>query len=166
MLKLNRDELIMIGYELGFIDIINLCKSSQKINKQLCENRNFWINKLKKDYDIDYKSYDQIVNPYLSRDKNFNFWWFIQFEITPRELYKSSSKDLDEILIRGLVCVNIKYVDVETLKNDLRNDMKILGKYYGTTLSTDFQDDVGFVENYFYNFHDYDELFDQYVVTI
>lgn len=48
--KLNRDELFLIAMDLNISSLINLCKSSKKINEKICNNNGFWRNKLYKDY--------------------------------------------------------------------------------------------------------------------
>ena len=47
---MNRDVLFSIALELDLPDIVNLCRTSMKVNEYVCRNRNFWINKIKKDY--------------------------------------------------------------------------------------------------------------------
>ena len=54
MEKLPKDILIKTALEFNMPDIISFCKASSYFNSIVCENNIFWINKLKKDFDVDY----------------------------------------------------------------------------------------------------------------
>ena len=48
--KLPKDLIIymVLEFNMDMNDIVSLCSSSKKLNKTLCENKSFWISKLKK----------------------------------------------------------------------------------------------------------------------
>lgn len=49
-----KDLIILTSLELDMQTILNLCLSSRNFNNNICGNNNFWINKLKHDYDINF----------------------------------------------------------------------------------------------------------------
>jgi len=55
MEKLPKDILIEIALDLDLQSIFGYCLSSKYINEKVCENKNFWINKLYKDFNIDHR---------------------------------------------------------------------------------------------------------------
>jgi len=55
MEKLPKDILIEIALDLDLQSILGYCLSSKYINEKVCENKNFWVNKLYKDFNIDHR---------------------------------------------------------------------------------------------------------------
>lgn len=47
---MNRDVLFSIALEMDLPNIISMCRTSSKINDYICNSRNFWIRKIKKEY--------------------------------------------------------------------------------------------------------------------
>ena len=52
--NLPKDVLSYLALKLDVNDVLSLCKTSKKYNRSLCLNNTFWVNKLKKDYNIDF----------------------------------------------------------------------------------------------------------------
>lgn len=49
-MELSRDALIYMALMLDLPEILSLCESSSKINKIVCQNQEFWYNKIKREY--------------------------------------------------------------------------------------------------------------------
>lgn len=67
--SLPKDVLLMMLLDLDLSDIVSLCQTSSRIDKDVCKNSNFWGNKIRKDFpDAKYTSLNtrQI---YLKLDK-------------------------------------------------------------------------------------------------
>lgn len=47
---LTKDTLILLAMELNYAEIIKFCSTSKKVNKYVCENNDFWRNRLYKEY--------------------------------------------------------------------------------------------------------------------
>jgi hypothetical protein len=56
MNNLNSDIVVLMTNNLDLIDIVSLSQISKKLNKDIIQNNNFWMYRLKKDYNIDYTS--------------------------------------------------------------------------------------------------------------
>jgi len=54
--KLSKDVIVKIALTLDLPEILSLCMVSKKFNLHVCENRYFWISRLKQDFDIRYLS--------------------------------------------------------------------------------------------------------------
>lgn len=50
MEKLNKDELMLLALQLDNASLNKLCLTSKRMNKLLCDNKDFWRNKLYKEY--------------------------------------------------------------------------------------------------------------------
>jgi len=57
MENLPKDILVTIALEYNLQDIISFCQSSKKINFKVCENNHFWVNKINKDFGINFFEY-------------------------------------------------------------------------------------------------------------
>ena len=65
--KLSRDEMFSIALMLDLPDILSFCRISKKFNNNVCNNKFFWIRRLKQDYEIIYLE----INP----DKSVGPFW-------------------------------------------------------------------------------------------
>ena len=67
MNQLNKDEIFVIALMLDFTDILSLCRANKRINQFVCQNKHFWIRKLKQDYNVIYLcvSPNKLGNPKL-----------------------------------------------------------------------------------------------------
>ena len=59
---LPKDVLVQMALELDLPEILSLCNTSVKMNVSVCRNRDFWINKLRYDYDIGFQK-EKVNNP-------------------------------------------------------------------------------------------------------
>lgn len=59
--KLSKDTLILLALELNISDVLSLCRTKKMINEKVCENRNFWRQKL--EIDFPGRKYDESINP-------------------------------------------------------------------------------------------------------
>ena len=50
-----KDVLVLLALELDYPDILNYCKSDERVNEKICRNREFWRSKLIRDFpNVDY----------------------------------------------------------------------------------------------------------------
>jgi len=116
--KLPKDILFKTALELDLSDILSLCETDEKINDKLCidDNPYFWIEKLQKDFYVDYNNLQTILDPkklYFKLSKNFDY-------------------KMNELFTTGypykLINFLIKYGYIKEFKNEIS---KLLGPYYG-----------------------------------
>lgn len=43
-----------LAMDMDITDVLNFCKSSKKFNQYICRNKQYWINRLKRDYNVTY----------------------------------------------------------------------------------------------------------------
>lgn len=98
MERLNKNLLIEIALKLDLPEVIKFCRTSKAHNKAVCENRDFWNRKLKKDYgfvsNIPRLEYEETF--YLENNQKL----FDKFGITsdtPVKAYNELQKKYDEI---------------------------------------------------------------------
>lgn len=53
MEQLPGDVVFSIALMMDLPEILSLCKTSKRFNRIICENRNFWLRRLQRDYNID-----------------------------------------------------------------------------------------------------------------
>jgi len=75
--KLPKDILFKMALDLDFPEILNLCKSDEKIYEKLCKDQNswFWVEKLKNDFYVNYNNIETSENPqsmYFNLNKDFD----------------------------------------------------------------------------------------------
>jgi len=73
MENLNKDMLIKLGLELKLPDLLKFCSSEKRINEKVCNNKDFWLNKLLLDFP-DYKI--------LKLDKSLREIYRLLYELT------------------------------------------------------------------------------------
>ena len=59
---LPRDIIVYMALTMDIPEILSLCETSQKFNNIVCENKNFWISKLYKDYQIEYTDIKSVLS--------------------------------------------------------------------------------------------------------
>lgn len=73
---LSKDTLILLAMELNYSDIIKFCSTSKKINKYVCQNNDFWRNRLYKEYpfarNLDTKNSKKLFQEIESEINNIN----------------------------------------------------------------------------------------------
>ena len=91
--KASKDVLTLLALELNYIDIISLCSTSKRTNRYVCQNKNFWKNKLRKDFgfvflsknpQILYKELDRLFN--IDKIENYDEGLYKSVRIGNREL--------------------------------------------------------------------------------
>lgn len=95
MEELPIDIINYLALDMNISDVINLCKTSKKFRDNICNNRIYWINKLKRDYDVTY-------------DQSFG---------DPKTLYTDVRKYFSKLGISTYAGYNRKY-DVNNVLND------------------------------------------------
>ena len=84
MENLPKDVLVLLAMEMGYADVLRFCTSSKRINRLVCENENFWRNKL-------YQTY-----PFSKR---------LQEKFTPitnyREFYRTVEQQIKQVTTTG-----------------------------------------------------------------
>lgn len=87
---MNKDVLFLLALEMDDPSILNFCRSSKKFNEIVCNNNNFWRQKIEKErpgllnlisnINVDYKD--------IYRDLKFNnYVCSIKFSLNPLEIY-------------------------------------------------------------------------------
>ena len=63
--QLSKDEIFTIAMLLDLPEILALCRTAKKFNRNVCQNKNFWISRLKQDFGYSYLdiSPDKTGNP-------------------------------------------------------------------------------------------------------
>ena len=102
MKKLSKDIICYIGLKLDLPDVLSLGMTCKKFNVSICENRYFWMTRLRSDYDINYltikpidpKKYYRFVINYdnLSSDNQLNKLYYAA---------KNRSLDIIKLLIKN-----------------------------------------------------------------
>ncbi len=64
--KLPRDMIVYIALNMDLPEILNLCQTNTRLNETICKNRNFWIQRLLQDYNLEYLK--AVVNNESPRD--------------------------------------------------------------------------------------------------
>jgi len=60
--KLSDDVLVYMALDMEMADIITLCSLSSRFNLGVCKNSNFWIGKIKKDYNLNFGEVKSIMD--------------------------------------------------------------------------------------------------------
>ena len=116
---LPKDILVLLALDLDVESVLNLCLSSKKINRKVCENRDFWRSRLKKDFPmINLKSGQDPKQIYLS---------WKRLERTEYELLKFAISDPTPLLRR-----------VISLKEEFRNLLLALNPTYLNIIYSDY----------------------------
>lgn len=68
MIRVTKDISALLALELNYPDIINLCTTHRKFNREICENESFWRNKLNNDFPQ--AEFTQILREDRMRNKN------------------------------------------------------------------------------------------------
>ena len=63
--KLSKDEIFNLALYLDLPEVLSLCRTAKKFNRYVCENKQFWIRRLKQDFKFSYLdiSPDKTGNP-------------------------------------------------------------------------------------------------------
>ena len=61
--KLPKDIIIYIALLLDKPDIMSYCNISEKFNNAVCQNKQFWVKKLKRDFNTDYYKTNKLTSP-------------------------------------------------------------------------------------------------------
>ena len=144
--KLPKDILLKTALDLDLPDILSLCKSDEKINEKLCESENnlFWIEKLQKDFYVNYNKLKIIESP-----KNVYFNLNADFNDGLQQIF---DEGYPEKLKNQLI--NSGYI--KKFQNEIT---KVLGPYYGEKIDEEKYDNLMYngdenvneiLQNYFF----------------
>ena len=63
--QLSKDEMVRLALYLDLPEILTFCRLAKKFNRNVCQNKNFWISRLKQDFGFSYLeiSPDKTGNP-------------------------------------------------------------------------------------------------------
>jgi hypothetical protein len=137
------DVIIKFALDMDIREITNLCSVSKRFNKSICDNNDFWVNKLAVDYDMNYLDFN---NP-----RQRSYYSVVD---TPKEFYKKIHKienldrQRDAYKYTGY---NIKLIDyylnkigerssamIEAGKlSDVRQSIKVINHLHGLGESLD-----------------------------
>ena len=96
--NLPKDVIFYLALTLDLPEILSLCSTSKKFNISVCENRAFWIRRLKLDYGINYMS----IKP-VDPKTYYKFYKDYGIEYIGDQLYwatKEGSLDIIKLLIK------------------------------------------------------------------
>jgi|SRR5581483_7904547 len=104
---LSRDAFFHVALELDDINaILNLCKTSKILNQYICNNNNFWIQKLKRKYPeevfnvlADWDN-DHLLNRITPKD------FYLGFSTQPKEDYLPNDLGLNKVYILPILFDN------------------------------------------------------------
>ena len=85
MEQLPRDVLVYMAMMLDLPDILSLCNSNSKFNEKVCNNEQFWYNKIRQDYP-DINNLDKYGSTYRQIYRNIKYPIEIKLVITVDEL--------------------------------------------------------------------------------
>ena len=77
MEKASKDILFTIALELSLPELLNWCLSSKRVNQKVCQNRNVWISKLKRDFSDEDISYFKNIFPSYSDQQYQELYKFL-----------------------------------------------------------------------------------------
>lgn len=98
--------------DMDLTDIFSMCNTSHRFNDVICLNNNFWYNKLKQDFDIDYKSLYPVVK-FVPEDPNSKYGRLLRQDLLygPKDYYvyirSNLSNDRQRDLINAAMSVNL-----------------------------------------------------------
>lgn len=127
--KLGKDVLVMIALDYDLPTILSFCSSSKRFNNVICKNNNFWISKLRKDFDIDYLQstfYKNLPEDPILRKKS------IELGVPARHYYKHLMSLLDQY--NYLIEFGIDVNDLDIVKVGVK-----LGKIRNSTMDYAFK---------------------------
>ena len=75
--KASKDVLFMIALDLSLPELLNWCLSSKRVNQKVCQNRDVWISKLKRDFSDEDISYFKNVFPSYSNQQYQELYKFL-----------------------------------------------------------------------------------------
>lgn len=107
--RLPKDVISEIALDLDLPDLLNYCKSYDRVNEATCSNKIFWINKFKKDFNIEYKGNDV-------RRRYEEFFNYV--------------RQIIDIIYGNMAPAIGLLVDKDTLKKSLYDVLKQFGIYY------------------------------------
>ena len=92
--NVSKDVLILFAMELDLPDILNLCFTEKRIDKNICKNNSFWFNKLLKDYNIEEE---------VTEAKERYFLTTKELEDDPQSVFKQALRDKNLVLVKKAV---------------------------------------------------------------
>jgi len=132
MERLSKDELFLIAIELNITELLNLCLSSKNIKNKICDRNDFWVHKLKKDFDINF--FENVKLPKSNRLREN----FIKTLPAKKEYLKynkliNSFPNLNDALLEGVNTDNFKLIEIALFRgaeiNNKDDSFKIV-KYF------------------------------------
>jgi hypothetical protein len=102
--NVSKDVIVKIAIILELPDILSLCRASKRFNTFVCENRDFWITRLRNDYGIRYLD---MINLDISPDKKGNPKKYYQL-LT--QIQGKSLNEILEIVIKSNDLVFVRYI--------------------------------------------------------
>ena len=127
------DILVMIALDLDTIEVIQLCKTSTRINNSICNNPNFWRSKIEKEYGVNFYLSDvTLLREYYKLLKQSSDNWFDSYLTA----YENNYIDLMEVLkqsadIYGTINIDGRFrIHHGSILKDKRGSMGIFCDLY------------------------------------
>ena len=89
--QLSKDEMVRLALYLDLPEILTFCRLAKKFNKNVCQNKNFWISRLKQDFGFSYLE----ISPYKTGNPKKYYEFFYK--------YKSNNQRLIEAVKEGRI---------------------------------------------------------------
>lgn len=142
---MDKQSLILIAMELDLPSILNFCQSEKNINRSVCKNKFFWINKMKKDYNFilknlkdsnDPKQYYKILynsrnNPGIGLEISALIGYddlveyFLKKDVNSHDIFSVIKKIKDKNILDILIP---KIIDIDPYFNKFDLEEVLLGK--------------------------------------
>lgn len=109
-----KDILTKLALELEYDDIINYCKVSKRITEKVCDNKQFWIAKLKRDFDQNYDisfSIESLKNDYKAYMEE-------PYYLKLKSILTKDYKLIDDLIKKGYT-FSIPLISRATRKGDI-----------------------------------------------
>lgn len=131
---MNKDILIKMALELEPKDLFNLCLSSQKFNKYICNNEIFWYQKLRRDMP-NVENYKEISGTKTYKDAyKILYQNKINFVITVEAKYYNLYNEEEYDYTSAKIASDFKFLSIQDIKNKISKISKeFINKttYYG-----------------------------------
>lgn len=128
MKSLSQDTLIYMALNLDLPELLSLCRTSSKINKILCNNEMFWMNKIMKDFPkISKKNYHEYGDSYKEIYKHLITPLKIQFDINISYISYEDNGEFDDEAEKNIsILKNIEFdgtIPIKDVRMIIKNVM-------------------------------------------
>ncbi len=98
--QLSKDEMVRLALFLDLPEILTFCRLAKKFNRNVCENKNFWISRLKQDYGFNYLE----ISPDKSGNPKEYYEFFYKHKTNNKRLVEAAKEghiDITRFMIKN-----------------------------------------------------------------